>query len=368
MDKVNILMVDDHPGKLLSYEAILGGLGENLIKATSGKAALECLLKIDIAVVLLDVEMPELNGFEVAEMIRQHPRLQRTAIIFVTAERLSEADRMNGYRRGAVDYVSVPIDPEVLRAKVSVFAELHRKSLQLERLNRDLVKLSSRLMTLQEDERRRIARDLHESLGQDLVAAKMMVDGMNPREDSITKREETRTRVSAMLDSSIRQIRGLSHLLHPPMFEELGLCSAINWYVTEWAKLSRVKTSLHIAPRDFPRLDGEIEIATFRIVQEALTNVSRHSEAKQVSINLVLDGSQLTISVRDDGRGIEDSSAEFGNNRTGVGIVAMRQRAKDLGGELRLHGLAPGTLLEVLLPMKWPRSSPDFGETRVRQK
>jgi DNA-binding response OmpR family regulator len=120
---------------------------------------LECLLKTDIAIVMLDVGMPELYGFELAEMIRQHPRFQRTAIIFVTAERLSDDDRMNGYRRGAVDYVSVPIAPEVLRAKVSVFAELHWKSLQLERLNRELRKLSSRLMTLLDDERRRIARE-----------------------------------------------------------------------------------------------------------------------------------------------------------------------------------------------------------------
>jgi signal transduction histidine kinase len=354
MDKVNILMVDDQPGKLLSYEAILCGLGENLIKATSGKAALEHLLRTEIAVVLLDVGMPDLDGFQVAEMMRQHPRLEQTAIIFVTAERLSDADRMTGYRRGAVDYVSVPIDPEVLRAKVSVFAELHRKSRQLAQLNRELGKLSSRLMTLQDDERRRIARELHESLGQDLVATKMMVDGMKLREDPIEESEETRTRASAMLDNSIRQIRGLSNLLHPPLLEHLGLCSAVDWYVTEWAKLNGVKTSLHIEPLDFPRIDGEIEIATFRIVQEALTNVSRHSKASEANIDLVLKGSQVTVRVRDNGRGIGDGSAVSGINRTGVGIVAMRQRAKELGGELKLQELDPGTLLEVLLPRGSP--------------
>jgi signal transduction histidine kinase len=352
MDKVNILMVDDQQGKLLTYEAILEPLGENLIKATSGKAALEYLLKIDIAVLLLDVGMPDLDGFEVAEMICQHPRFQRTAIIFVTAERLSDDDRIKGYRRGAVDYVSVPIDPEVLRAKVSVLAELHRKSLQLERLNRELGKLSTRLLTLQDDERRRIARELHEGLGQELVAAKMIVDRMDPRDDSIAKREETRTRVSAMLDSSIRQIRGLSQLLHPPLLEELGLCSAINWYVAEWAKLSGVKTSLDMAPQDVPRLDHEIEIATFRIVQEALTNVSRHSKATQASVALVLNGRQLTVSVRDNGKGFGNDPSGDGHSPTGVGIVAMRQRAKELGGELLLQDLAPGTLLEVRLPTK----------------
>src|SRR6202167_4324238 len=117
-DKVNILMVDDQPAKLLSYEAILGELGENLIKVTSGKDALEYLLKNDTAVVLMDVSMPELDGFELAKMIRQHPRFQKTAIILISAIHLTDVDRLKGYQHGAVDYVSVPIVPELLRAKV----------------------------------------------------------------------------------------------------------------------------------------------------------------------------------------------------------------------------------------------------------
>jgi PAS domain S-box-containing protein len=137
-DQVNILMVDDQPAKLLSYEAILGELGENLIKATSGREALEHLLKNDVAVVLMDVSMPEMDGFELAEIIRQHPRFQRTAIIFISAVHLTDLDKLKGYQRGAVDYISVPVVPELLRAKVSVFSELHRKSRQLERLNREL--------------------------------------------------------------------------------------------------------------------------------------------------------------------------------------------------------------------------------------
>src|SRR4030081_3965157 len=129
-DKVNILMVDDQPSKLMSYEVMLGELGENLIKANSGREALELLLKTDIAVVLMDVSMPELNGFELAEIIRQHPRFQKTAIIFISAVHLTDLDRLKGYQQGAVDYLSVPIVPEVLRAKVRVFAELHRKNRQ----------------------------------------------------------------------------------------------------------------------------------------------------------------------------------------------------------------------------------------------
>jgi PAS domain S-box-containing protein len=137
-EKVNILMVDDQPGKLLTYEAILSDLGENLIQATSARQALEVLLRHDIAVVLMDVSMPELDGFELADLIRQHPRFQKMAIIFISGVHLSEADTITGYQRGAVDYISVPVVPEVLRAKISVFVELHRKTRLLERLNNQL--------------------------------------------------------------------------------------------------------------------------------------------------------------------------------------------------------------------------------------
>jgi PAS domain S-box-containing protein len=137
-EKVNILMVDDQPAKLLSYEVILAELGENLIKATSAKEALNVLLKNDIAVVLMDVSMPELDGFELADMIREHPRFGKTAIIFISGVHLTDTDKINGYRRGAVDYISVPVIPEVLRAKIGVFVELHRKSRELRRLNTDL--------------------------------------------------------------------------------------------------------------------------------------------------------------------------------------------------------------------------------------
>jgi PAS domain S-box-containing protein len=152
-DKVNILMVDDQPAKLLSYEAILGDLGENLIKASSGREALEVLLRTDIAVVLMDVSMPEMDGFEMAEIIRQHPRFQKTAIIFISGVHLTDLDRLKGYERGAVDYISVPVVPAVLRAKVSVFAELHRKTRQLETLNRELEqRVSERTEELRESE------------------------------------------------------------------------------------------------------------------------------------------------------------------------------------------------------------------------
>jgi len=137
-EKVNILMVDDQPAKLLSYEVILADLGENLIKAHTASEALSILLKNDIAVVLMDVSMPDLDGFELAELIRQHPRFRQTAIIFISGIHLTDSDKIQGYRRGAVDYISVPVVPEVLRARISVFIDLYRKTRMLESLNKTL--------------------------------------------------------------------------------------------------------------------------------------------------------------------------------------------------------------------------------------
>jgi len=137
-ERVNILLVDDQPAKLLSYEVILSELGEKLIKANSANEALQHLLKNEVAIVLIDVCMPDLNGFELATLIRDHPRYRRTAIIFVSAVQLSDLDRLRGYELGAVDYVPVPVVPELLRARVRVFADLYRKTRQLERMNAEL--------------------------------------------------------------------------------------------------------------------------------------------------------------------------------------------------------------------------------------
>src|SRR5579883_3093776 len=127
IDHVNILLVDDQPSKLLAYEAVLKDLDANLVKASSAREAFDYLLKNDVAVILVDVFMPELDGFQLANMVRDHPRFEKTAIIFISAVYLSEMDRLRGYESGAVDYVPVPVVPEILWAKVKVFLELYRK-------------------------------------------------------------------------------------------------------------------------------------------------------------------------------------------------------------------------------------------------
>jgi len=517
-EKVNILMVDDQPAKLLSYEVMLGGLGENLIKATSAKQALELLLKNEVAVVLMDVSMPELDGFQLAGMIRQHPRFQRTAIIFVSAVHLTDLDQLKGYEHGAVDYISVPVVQELLRAKVRVFAELYRKTRQLETLNRELEqrvlerteelagkaelllqlntelvgknqeldaivhtapdiifsrqadgardyisdrfydytgaragsangfgwldyvhaddkdqamahwmrcvengtnyeaeyrlrsedgayrwfraravpirdedgkivkwygtcsdihdsklleqsirdnaadlekmvdrrtdelrRLSIRLMTMQDQERRRLARDLHDGLGQELAVAKMVLDRINMQKPAQPPTEGW-LQASSIVDRAIQQVRTMSHLLHPPLLDEVGLLSALSWYVEGLTKRSGIETTLDVPSTEFPRLSTEVETAVFRIVQEALTNVFRHSEAGKVWITLTQKDGTVVVSVRDDGKGIGQKVADLQPDSVGVGIGGMKQRAKEFGGELRLTNAQPGTLVELTVP------------------
>ena len=171
-EKVNILLVDDQPAKLLAYEVILKDLGENLVSAASGREALEFLLKNDVAIILVDVCMPELDGFELAAMIREHPRFQKTAMIFISAIQVSDIDRLRGYEMGAVDYVPVPVVPEVLRAKIKVFAELYRKTRQLERLNVELEdRVRARTAELEESHARLLESEQRRSLA--IAAGKM---------------------------------------------------------------------------------------------------------------------------------------------------------------------------------------------------
>src|SRR5205809_6471413 len=171
-EKVNILLVDDQQSKLLSYEVILHDLGENLVKASSGREALEHLLKSEIAVVLVDVCMPDLDGFQLAAMIREHPRFQKTAMIFISAIHLTDMDRLRGYEMGAADYVPVPVIPEVLRAKVKIFVELYRKTRQLERMNAELEqRVSARTAELEASTGRLLESEQRRSLA--LVAGNM---------------------------------------------------------------------------------------------------------------------------------------------------------------------------------------------------
>jgi signal transduction histidine kinase len=351
-EKMNILLVDDQPAKLLAYEAMLAELGENLICANSGMDALDHLLKNDIALILMDVSMPGMDGFETAQMIHEHPRFQNTPIIFVSGICVTEMDRLKGYEHGAVDYIPVPVIPSLLRAKVRVFAELHRKTRQLEFLN-------ARMAMLQDEERRRIARELHDSVGQLLAAIRMNSDLVEPESDKLSPEAATSLgQITVMVDEVSRQIRTISHLLHPPLLDEAGLASALRWFVQGFAERSRIDAQLDI-PKDLARLPKEIELSIFRVAQECLTNIHRHSESPTATVRIRLEGASVRIDVEDAGKGmvVDKDSGFLPSSRSGVGLRGMRERLRLLGGTLQLHSTACGTTVTAVIPIEHAKSA-----------
>jgi signal transduction histidine kinase len=218
----------------------------------------------------------------------------------------------------------------------------------VDRRTAELRRLSIHLMSAQDQERRRIARDLHDGLGQELAVAKMVLDKMILQKSSHP--QEECVQASSIIDRAIQQVRTMSHLLHPPLLDEVGLLSALSWYADGLTKRSGIETYLDVQPPDFPRLATEVETALFRIVQEALTNVFRHSEARKVWITLRQRDGLIVVSVLDDGKGIDERIADLRPEKVGIGIGGMKQRAIEFGGELRLTNAAPGTLLELMIP------------------
>lgn len=210
-ERANILLVDDQPGKLASYEVILSDLDENLLKASSAKEALEILLKNDVAVILVDVCMPELDGFELARMIRDHPRFKETAIIFISAVVLSELDSLRAYDLGAVDYVSVPVVPGILRAKVRVFVDLYRKTRQLARINDELeLRVRNRTAELEAAiaQQELLAREVDHRARNSLAVIQSIVSMMPPTSGaSIAKVIEGRIRAMARAHTLLSHAR-----------------------------------------------------------------------------------------------------------------------------------------------------------------
>jgi signal transduction histidine kinase len=216
-NKVNVLLVDDQPARLLTYESILGELGQNLVRAGSGLEALEKLMKDEFAVVLLDVSMPDMDGFEAATLIHQHPRFEKTPIIFVTGVHISELDRLKGYKVGAVDYVSIPVVPEILRSKVAVLIELFTKRRELQELNRNLAQANERLAqantTLQAEKTREL-----ETLNRILQRANQELESANR---SLQTEVAERARVELALKEADRHkdefLAMLAHELRNPL-------------------------------------------------------------------------------------------------------------------------------------------------------
>jgi len=264
---------------------------------------------------------------------------------------MTDLDQLKGYERGGVDYISVPIAPDLLRAKVKMFVELHRKSQQLAEKNQQLRLLSSRLLAAQDAERRRIARELHDSLGQYLASIKMTLTMLGSTE--VANKAECLSVAQESIERAIVETRTLSHLLHPPLLDEAGFASAARLYVEGFGQRSGIQARLDL-PSELDRLPELTELTLFRILQESLTNVHRHSGSSSVEIQLKATDGHATLSVKDFGRGMPAELVDgFDRRRTrfGVGLSGMRERINDLGGKLDIKSDEHGTTIVATVPL-----------------
>jgi signal transduction histidine kinase len=343
-----ILVVDDEPRSLYALQELLSTLGQNLMVAQSGEEALRLALKNDFAVILLDVRMPGIDGFETARLIRSRERSRLTPIIFLTAAADEMTSMFRGYEVGAVDYLMKPVVPEILKSKVAVFVELHRKSERLRESEDKLRRLAAHLISVREEERAHIAREIHDELGQVLTGLKMEVGWLAKRltEPALVEKTESMGR---LIDSTVQTVRKIATGLRPEMLDDMGLVAAVGWQAKEFQKRTgiRVRASL---PPEGTRLDGNISTTMFRIFQEILTNVARHARATRVDLELTVGPERVALEVTDNGVGIPEADL---NGKKSLGLLGMHERALLFGGEVRISG-APGhgTRVSVSIPMR----------------
>jgi PAS domain S-box-containing protein len=227
---------------------------------------------------------------------------------------------------------------QALRLRV---AQLDESQRVIELRTLELQKLSGQLLRTQDEERRRLARELHDDLAQQLVALKLAVDADHDKEEA-----------SALADTAIATVRNLSYLLHPPLLDETGLLAALHWYIDGLAKRSKTQISLITKPQTFPRLPKEIEMTIFRVIQESLTNVYRHANSDSARVEVEKQAESVFVRVRDYGKGLPpELSGKTPSSRLGVGINGMRERLSQFGGQLTVSRAEPGTLVEARIPL-----------------
>jgi signal transduction histidine kinase len=379
-----VLLVNDDAASLLALASLLADRNDyEVVTARSGEEALRQVLQHDFAVILLDVSMPGMDGFETAEAIHSHPRSSSVPIIFVTAHYADEMYRLKGYQKGAVDYLFTPIIPQILQTKVAVFVDLAKKNLQLQRqkqeleqLNRDLHEqrkqdlehinerrqaeealrhsqeelrqLASYQERIKEDERKRIAREIHDELGQNLLALRIDIAMLHARTG--TTHPKLNSKVHSVLDhidSTMKAMRAIINNLRPTVLD-LGLSAAIEWQVKEFQRRTGIECELRMPEHELS-VDDNRATALFRILQESLNNVFRHARATKTRIELQASEDRLLMTVADNGVGIFPGCRRKANS---FGLVGIKERISTLGGELSIDTAKDeGTALTVSIPI-----------------
>lgn len=374
-----ILAVDDNDALRYSLSRTLQGGGYNVIEARNGAEALR-LAENCPDLITLDVQLPDKNGFEIGRMLKTNPRTKNIPILHISATFVEPEYRVRGLEV-ADGYLAEPVSREELLATVAALlrlkqaereAQMHaaraeearrelakahdelelkvkERTRELNERNQEIRDLTGRLLKLQDEERRRLARELHDSTGQMLAAMKMNLCRLSDEpggKDTESLVKET----IAINDDLSGQLRTMSYLLHPPLLDELGLSSALGWYVEGFAQRSKIAVDLEVSP-EFSRLSDDLELAVFRVVQECLTNIHRHSGSSSAKIRLTQNPEEVRVEVMDAGRGIPADRMREGKIVPGIGLMGINERMRQLGGDLEVSSSERGTTVTATLPL-----------------
>jgi len=370
--RARVLVADDN-SDMRQYLARLLSEQYEVETVADGQSALQAARKTPPDLIVSDVMMPILDGFELLNALRRDEQTAAIPVVLLSA-RAGEESRVEGIKAGADDYLIKPFSARELLARVSGRLEIARlqrdretqlreSRAELERrvqertqdllnASHELRELSARILQAQDEERRRIARELHDGVGQLLAAIGMEAANLAGEGDRLSARAALSLgNIESFVAQMVKDIRTMSHLLYPPLLDEVGLESALKEYVNGFAERSGVQVSLDL-PAVIKRLDRDYELSLFRIVQECLTNIHRHSGSKTASIRIVRDDGTLVLEVRDEGRGMApERLSDIQSRGSGVGIRGMRERVLQLSGTMNIESDRSGTRIAVAIPI-----------------
>jgi signal transduction histidine kinase len=342
-----VLLVDDDPTAREALVSILEGEGYDLQQAKDGIQALRMLKQLQPDLILLDVMMPAMDGFEVCRRIRATPSLAEMPIILLTA--LDDRDSLlRGIESGADDFLSKPPDRRELIARVRTITRLNRYRTLMEQ-RENIRRMAERVVAAQEEERQRISRELHDDLGQALTTH--LISLRNLQQDLSLPRQDLFERLQSLYHQSYEifvKIRSIARDLRPPVLDALGLRVAMQTYCAEFTRRTHLPVIFE-AEDSLPELPDPYNITLYRTLQEALTNVIKHAHASQVWVDLSMDDDQVTLTIQDNGIGFGEEKS--GSN--GIGLAGLRERITIAGGTLSVSSTPKrGTILSAQFP--WP--------------